>query len=117
MLVSSPIVHQIQQPQSPFVPGKHATGSTHPQRQHACLHRLGRFSRKLSPRHQAAHASGKARAADRASTISSDGDTHTEHLTSEQTQKRLSIAADLIKTAHELAPFDRQTFNAALLIW
>ena len=87
--------------------------------QQAGLPRLENCRRRRLPRHQIAHATSKVHAAgSRESPTSSDENIPLEqHLTADQIHKRLSIAADLIKTAHELAPFDRQTFNAALLIW
>ena len=40
-----------------------------------------------------------------------------ELLTSDEVDRRLRKAAALMATAHRMAPFDRSTFNAALLTW
>ncbi|KAK9909479.1 hypothetical protein WJX75_002916 [Coccomyxa subellipsoidea] len=48
--------------------------------------------------------------------IADDGDQENE-LSAEEIDRRIRKAAALIATAESLAPFDRRTFNASLLIW
>ena len=45
-----------------------------------------------------------------------DADAYAE-VSAEEMDRRLRKAAALIATADNLAPFDRRTFNAAMLIW
>jgi hypothetical protein len=46
-----------------------------------------------------------------------DGAHDPGHLTADEVDRRLRKAAALMATAHRMAPFDRSTFNAALLTW
>lgn len=48
--------------------------------------------------------------------ITDNGDQEIE-LSAEEIDRRVRKAAALIATAESLAPFDRRTFNASLLIW
>ena len=46
-----------------------------------------------------------------------DGADQVSQLSAEEVDKRLRKAAAFIATADSLAPYDRRTFNAALVIW